>query len=117
MSDCASEALPEGFLPREPRIYDAMSKRKNVPLSTHNHRARGRPSRGQGQQYLPNIYTAFHSKFKIANQSILCKFNVDNKPTSKICLRRRGLSLVDLNATMFRSPDATTLNIIPFCLG
>ncbi|KFZ25297.1 hypothetical protein V502_00221 [Pseudogymnoascus sp. VKM F-4520 (FW-2644)] len=55
MGDRASEALGEGFLPGEPRTYDAISKRKNVPLSTLNHRAHGRPSieqKAQGQQYL-----------------------------------------------------------------
>ena len=55
MSDRASEALAEGFLPGEPRTFDAMSKRKNVPLSTLHHRARGRPSKekaAQGKQYL-----------------------------------------------------------------
>jgi hypothetical protein len=44
MGDHASEALAEGFLPGEPQTYDAISKRKNVPLSTLNHRAHGRPS-------------------------------------------------------------------------
>jgi hypothetical protein len=33
MSDRASEALAAGFLPREPRTYGAISKRKTVPLS------------------------------------------------------------------------------------
>jgi hypothetical protein len=45
MSDRASEALVEGFLPGERRTYDAISKRKKVPLSTLHHRARGRRPR------------------------------------------------------------------------
>jgi hypothetical protein len=55
MSDRASRALVESSLPGEPRTYDAISKRSNVPLSTLGHRARGRPSReekARGQQYL-----------------------------------------------------------------
>jgi hypothetical protein len=55
MSDRASEALAEGFLPGEPRTYDAISKRRNIPLSTLHHRAQGRRSReqkAQSQQYL-----------------------------------------------------------------
>jgi hypothetical protein len=55
MSDPASEALAEGFLPGEPRTYDAISKRRNVPLSTLHHRAQGRRSKeqkAQSQQYL-----------------------------------------------------------------
>ena len=47
MSDRASEALVEGFLPR---IYDALSKRKNVPLSTLYHHVSGRRSREQKAQ-------------------------------------------------------------------
>jgi hypothetical protein len=39
MSDRASEALAEGFLPAEPRTYAAISKRRNVPLTTLYHRA------------------------------------------------------------------------------
>jgi hypothetical protein len=55
MSDRASKALAEGFLPGEPRTYDAISKREKIPLSTLHHRARGRRSKeekAQGQQYL-----------------------------------------------------------------
>jgi hypothetical protein len=55
MGDRASKALAEDFLPGEPRTYDAMSKRRNVPLSTLHHRAQGRRSReqkAQSQQYL-----------------------------------------------------------------
>lgn len=55
MSDCASEALTEGFLPGESRTFDTMLKRKNVPLSTLYHHARGRPLKekaAQGKQYL-----------------------------------------------------------------
>jgi hypothetical protein len=53
-TDRASEALAEGFLPGEPRTYDAISKRKMVPLSTL-HRANRRCSKeqkAQSQQYL-----------------------------------------------------------------
>jgi hypothetical protein len=42
MSDHASEALAEAFLPGEPRTYDAISKRSRVPLSTLHHRAHRR---------------------------------------------------------------------------
>jgi hypothetical protein len=55
MSDRASEALAEGFLLGEPRTYDAISKRSEVPLSTLHHRAYGRRSieeKAQSQQYL-----------------------------------------------------------------
>jgi hypothetical protein len=55
MTDRASRALTESDLPGEPRTYDTISKRSNVPISTLNHRARGRRSReakGQGQLYL-----------------------------------------------------------------
>jgi hypothetical protein len=55
MNDRASKALAEGFLPGEPHTYDAMSKGKNVPLSTLHHRARGRRSKeqkAQSQQHL-----------------------------------------------------------------
>ena len=55
MSDRASEALAEAVLPEEPRTYDAISKRSNVPLSTLCHRAHGRRSKeqkAQSQQYL-----------------------------------------------------------------
>jgi hypothetical protein len=55
MSDRASEALVAGFLPAEPRIYNALSKRSIVPLSTIYHRAYGRRSKeqkAQSQQYL-----------------------------------------------------------------
>jgi hypothetical protein len=45
MSDRASEALAEGFLSGEPRTYDAISKRGDVPLSTLHHREQGRPSK------------------------------------------------------------------------
>src|SRR4051812_48414078 len=55
MSDRASKALAEASSPGEPRIYDAVSKRSGVPLSTLYYRNHGRPSRetkAQGQQYL-----------------------------------------------------------------
>jgi len=55
MSDRASEALAEGFLPGEPRTYDAISKRQKVPLSTLHHRAhmrRSKEQKAQSQQYL-----------------------------------------------------------------
>jgi hypothetical protein len=55
MSDRASQALAESFLPGEPRTYDAISKRSNVRVSTLHHRARGRRSKeqkAQSQQYL-----------------------------------------------------------------
>jgi len=55
MSDRASRALAESSLPGEPRTYDAISKRRNVPLSTLGHCARGRSLReekARGQQYL-----------------------------------------------------------------
>jgi hypothetical protein len=55
MSDRASKALAEGFLPGEPRTYDAISKRSGIPLSTLHHCVRGRRSREQkvqSQQYL-----------------------------------------------------------------
>ena len=55
MSDRASKALTEGFLPGEPRTYDAISKREQVPLSTLHHRVRGRRSieeKAQSQQHL-----------------------------------------------------------------
>ncbi|TVY14141.1 hypothetical protein LARI1_G009295 [Lachnellula arida] len=55
MTDRASRALAESDLPGEPRTYDAISKRSNVPISTLNHRALGRPSiedKARGQLYL-----------------------------------------------------------------
>jgi len=55
MSDRTSKALTRGFLPGEPRTYDALSKRKHVPLSNLHHLARGRRSKeqkAQSQQYL-----------------------------------------------------------------
>jgi hypothetical protein len=55
MTDRASRALAERDLPGEPRTYDAISKRSNVPISTLNHRALGRPSieaKARGQLYL-----------------------------------------------------------------
>ena len=55
MGDRANKALAEGFLPGKPQTYYAISKRRNVPLSTLHHRAQGRPSKeqkAQGQQYL-----------------------------------------------------------------
>jgi hypothetical protein len=54
MSDPASEAFAEAFLLGE-SIYDAISKRSKVPLTTLNHRAHGRRSKeqkAQSQQYL-----------------------------------------------------------------
>ncbi len=50
MSDRASEALAEGFLPGERRTYDAISKRRKVPLSTLHHRAHMRRSKEQKAQ-------------------------------------------------------------------
>ncbi|TVY62737.1 hypothetical protein LSUE1_G009366 [Lachnellula suecica] len=55
MSDRASKALAEDSLPGEPRTYDAISKRSEVPLTTLYHRHHGRRSRekkAQSQQYL-----------------------------------------------------------------
>jgi hypothetical protein len=55
MTDRASRALAENDLPGEPRMYDAISKRSAVPISTLNHRALGRPSieaKAQSQLYL-----------------------------------------------------------------
>jgi hypothetical protein len=55
MTDRASRALVESDLPGEPRTYDAISKRSNVPISTLNHRALGRRSieaKARGQLYL-----------------------------------------------------------------
>ncbi len=55
MSDRASKALAEVFLPEEPRTYDTISKRSKVPPSTLHHRAHGRRSKeqkAQSQQYL-----------------------------------------------------------------
>jgi hypothetical protein len=68
MNDHASRALAESNLPGEPRTYDSISKRSNVPVSTLHHRARGRPSReekAQGQQYLtPAEEEAFEKYLK-----------------------------------------------------
>ncbi|TVY13943.1 hypothetical protein LARI1_G007590 [Lachnellula arida] len=55
MSDRASKALAEAFLPGEPRTYDATSKRSGVSLTTLYHRQHGRRSneeKSQSQQYL-----------------------------------------------------------------
>lgn len=55
MSDRASKALAEASLPREPRTYDATSKRNEVPLFTLFYRAHERRSREkkvESQQYL-----------------------------------------------------------------
>ena len=55
MSDRASKALAKGFLPGERQVYDVISNREDVPLSTLNHRALGRRSKeqkAQSQQYL-----------------------------------------------------------------
>jgi hypothetical protein len=55
MSDRASKALEEAFLPGEPRIYDARSKRSGVPLTTlyyRDHRRRSKEAKAQAQQYL-----------------------------------------------------------------
>jgi hypothetical protein len=72
MSDRASEALAAGFLPREPRTYDAMSKRRNIPLSTLHHRACGRRSReekAQSQQYLtPSEEKALERFLKVMSE-------------------------------------------------
>jgi hypothetical protein len=45
MSDRASRALAEEILLGEPRTYNVISKRSNVPISTLNHRVQGRRSR------------------------------------------------------------------------
>src|SRR5271166_6088063 len=45
MSDRASKALAEDSLLGEPRTYDAISKRSEVPLTTLYHRRHGRRSR------------------------------------------------------------------------
>jgi hypothetical protein len=47
MSDRASKALTKGFLPGERQVYDVISNREDVPLSTLNHRALGRGSKEQ----------------------------------------------------------------------
>jgi len=55
MSDRASKALAEASLPGEPRIYNAISKRSGVLLSTlfyRNYRRRSREEKAQSQQYL-----------------------------------------------------------------
>ena len=69
MSDRASKALAEGFLPGE--TYDAMSKRKDVPLTTLYHRAHGRLSReekDQGQLYLtPSEEKALEKYLKLTS--------------------------------------------------
>jgi hypothetical protein len=55
MTDRASRALAESDLPGEPRTYDAISKRSNVPISALNHRILGRRSieaKARGQLYL-----------------------------------------------------------------
>lgn len=55
MTERACRALAERDLPGEPRAYDAISKRSNVPISTLRHRALGRPSieaKARGQLYL-----------------------------------------------------------------
>lgn len=55
MSDRASKALAEDSLPGEPRTYDTILKRTEVPLTTLYHRRHGRRSRekkAQSQQYL-----------------------------------------------------------------
>jgi hypothetical protein len=69
MRDRASEALAESPLPGEPRTYKALSKNKNVPLSTLHHRAQGRRSReekAQSQQYLtPSEENALEKYLKL----------------------------------------------------
>jgi hypothetical protein len=45
MSDRASKALAEVSLPVGPRIYDARSKRSEVPLTTLYYREHGRSSK------------------------------------------------------------------------
>ena len=55
MGDRPSEALTEGILLGELRTYDAISKRRNVPLSTLHHRSyrrRLKEEKAQSQQYL-----------------------------------------------------------------
>jgi hypothetical protein len=55
MSDRASKALAEAFLPGEPRTYNARSKRSGVPLTTlyyRDHRQRLREAKAEGQLYL-----------------------------------------------------------------
>ncbi|KFY41820.1 hypothetical protein V494_02772 [Pseudogymnoascus sp. VKM F-4513 (FW-928)] len=69
MSDRASEALAEGFLPGEPRTYEAMSKRKDDPLTTLYYRDHGRPSKekaAQDKQYLtPSEEKALEKHLKL----------------------------------------------------
>jgi hypothetical protein len=68
MSDRASKALAEGFLPGEHRTYNAISKRQRVPLSTLYHRARGRRPReekARSQQYLTPVEEKALEKFLI----------------------------------------------------
>jgi len=55
MSDRASKALIEASLPREPRIYNAISKHSRVPFSTlyyHDHRRPFIEAKAKGQLYL-----------------------------------------------------------------
>jgi hypothetical protein len=68
MSDRASQALAEGFLPGERRTYNAILKRKKVPLFTLHHRARGRRPReekARSQQYLTSSEEKALEKFLI----------------------------------------------------
>jgi hypothetical protein len=69
MRDRAREALAESPLPGEPRTYEAISKLKNVPLSTLHHRAQGRRSReekAKSQQYLtPSEESALEKYLKL----------------------------------------------------
>src|SRR5881227_1235102 len=50
MSDRTSKVLAEDSLPGEPRIYDAILKRSEVPLTTLYHRRHGRCSREKKAQ-------------------------------------------------------------------
>ena len=55
MSDRASKAVIEASLPGEPRIYDAISKRSRVPLTTfyhRNHRRRSKEEKAQANNIL-----------------------------------------------------------------
>jgi hypothetical protein len=55
MSNRASKALAEAFLPGEPRTYNARSKRSKVSLTTlyyRDHRQRLREAKAKGQLYL-----------------------------------------------------------------
>jgi hypothetical protein len=66
MRDRASEALAESPLLGEPRMYETISKLKNVPLSTLHHCAQGRRLReekAQSQQYLTPLEESALEKY------------------------------------------------------